>query len=494
MLKWEFLVGRMRIAGAGFIVLVLAVCAGILSPVELLAAVPAATIADLQTGAVAHSGWPPLTQRFAQVEAPGQQPAAAPSPDAVVPTVEPATPQQPSPQSPPAETQAAEPQPSGGGILGRMQEWLARSRREFQNVIIKDLSVPPAGKTAEDEIAKKLAETKAEEAKKAEEARRASEAKEQAQRDENNRRLAAKEAEAQRKKAEDEARKAAETFKKKAAEDAKKAAAVPAQPPAPQTDAAANEKARIVDELRKTEEAQQDEARKKLNAETTDADRAGKAREEAERQAEEARKLEIERRKADALIAEERRKRDAEAADARRRAEDAIRQAERQQQPPPAVERSAVEQPAPVQQPKAAEQRRVVITPEPLRQSQAEHRKRVNTERQAPQIAGEPSTPRERRRHVKLYRVAEARVPYRGTAVKRFVYRLSPGARACRGAGRVVAAPTRYTVANGDSLWRISGQHYSSGSRWPLIYRANRAKISDPDLIYPCQRFLVPGR
>jgi nucleoid-associated protein YgaU len=49
-------------------------------------------------------------------------------------------------------------------------------------------------------------------------------------------------------------------------------------------------------------------------------------------------------------------------------------------------------------------------------------------------------------------------------------------------------------VAKGDSLWRISQKHYYKGRLYTRIYRANRRKIADPDLIYPCQKFWVPRR
>jgi nucleoid-associated protein YgaU len=54
--------------------------------------------------------------------------------------------------------------------------------------------------------------------------------------------------------------------------------------------------------------------------------------------------------------------------------------------------------------------------------------------------------------------------------------------------------PTSYTVARGDSLWRISGKEiiYANSLMWPLIYKANRDKIRDPDLIYPQQVFAIP--
>ncbi|MEQ1652810.1 MAG: LysM peptidoglycan-binding domain-containing protein, partial [Hyphomicrobium sp.] len=63
---------------------------------------------------------------------------------------------------------------------------------------------------------------------------------------------------------------------------------------------------------------------------------------------------------------------------------------------------------------------------------------------------------------------------------------------ACRGSGRRVTPPGRYTIKRGDSLWRISERHYHKGRLYPKIYSANRQAIRDPDLIYPCQRVLVP--
>jgi len=46
-----------------------------------------------------------------------------------------------------------------------------------------------------------------------------------------------------------------------------------------------------------------------------------------------------------------------------------------------------------------------------------------------------------------------------------------------------------YEVKRGDSLWGISGQPriYGNPYAWPLIYKANSAKIKDADLIYPKQ-------
>jgi nucleoid-associated protein YgaU len=83
----------------------------------------------------------------------------------------------------------------------------------------------------------------------------------------------------------------------------------------------------------------------------------------------------------------------------------------------------------------------------------------------------------------------------RGTAVKRWIWRThSYSSRGCRYAGRRITPPARYTVARGDSLWRISEKHYNRGSKYRRIYRANRSLINVPDLIYPCQRFKITRR
>jgi nucleoid-associated protein YgaU len=48
------------------------------------------------------------------------------------------------------------------------------------------------------------------------------------------------------------------------------------------------------------------------------------------------------------------------------------------------------------------------------------------------------------------------------------------------------------TVQPGHTLWRISREHYGEGTRYLQIYRANRAQIRNPDLIYPGQIFALP--
>ena len=50
-----------------------------------------------------------------------------------------------------------------------------------------------------------------------------------------------------------------------------------------------------------------------------------------------------------------------------------------------------------------------------------------------------------------------------------------------------------YLVVRGDSLWKISGKPdiYNNPYHWPLIYKANRDKIKDADLIQPGQELTI---
>ncbi|MBP7791812.1 MAG: LysM peptidoglycan-binding domain-containing protein [Candidatus Goldbacteria bacterium] len=60
---------------------------------------------------------------------------------------------------------------------------------------------------------------------------------------------------------------------------------------------------------------------------------------------------------------------------------------------------------------------------------------------------------------------------------------------------KVASTPSsaRYSVLSGDSLWKISGKSkiYGNSFMWPLLFKANKDIIEDPDLIYPKQKLLV---
>ena len=58
----------------------------------------------------------------------------------------------------------------------------------------------------------------------------------------------------------------------------------------------------------------------------------------------------------------------------------------------------------------------------------------------------------------------------------------------------VVPKITTTTVSRGDSLWRLSHQAYGAGTRYAVIYKANREHIRNPNLIYPGQIFVLPSQ
>ena len=51
-----------------------------------------------------------------------------------------------------------------------------------------------------------------------------------------------------------------------------------------------------------------------------------------------------------------------------------------------------------------------------------------------------------------------------------------------------------HTVEKGECLWTISesADIYDDPFQWPLIYKANRGQIKDPDLIYANQELDIP--
>jgi len=61
-------------------------------------------------------------------------------------------------------------------------------------------------------------------------------------------------------------------------------------------------------------------------------------------------------------------------------------------------------------------------------------------------------------------------------------------------AGGYLASNATTTVAAGDSLWRLSHLAYGAGTRYDVIYKANRNQIHNPNLIHPGQTFVLPAR
>jgi Membrane protein involved in colicin uptake len=70
---------------------------------------------------------------------------------------------------------------------------------------------------------------------------------------------------------------------------------------------------------------------------------------------------------------------------------------------------------------------------------------------------------------------------------------VSKAVRPCGGPRiRYVKGRRMYLVQPTDSLWSIAKRYYGSGSRYPVIYRANRGRIKDPNIIIDCQRIHLP--
>jgi nucleoid-associated protein YgaU len=49
-------------------------------------------------------------------------------------------------------------------------------------------------------------------------------------------------------------------------------------------------------------------------------------------------------------------------------------------------------------------------------------------------------------------------------------------------------------ISRGDSLWALSRLAYGDGARYAVIFNANRAKIHNPNLIYPGQTLVLPQK
>ena len=52
--------------------------------------------------------------------------------------------------------------------------------------------------------------------------------------------------------------------------------------------------------------------------------------------------------------------------------------------------------------------------------------------------------------------------------------------------------PVLHTVSKGENLWKIAERYYGTGSKYQMIFEANRPMLSDPDKIYPGQVLRIP--
>lgn len=49
-----------------------------------------------------------------------------------------------------------------------------------------------------------------------------------------------------------------------------------------------------------------------------------------------------------------------------------------------------------------------------------------------------------------------------------------------------------YVVKSGDTLWAIAKKYYGNGADYPKIFNANKKIVSNPNLIYPGQKLVIP--
>ncbi len=90
----------------------------------------------------------------------------------------------------------------------------------------------------------------------------------------------------------------------------------------------------------------------------------------------------------------------------------------------------------------------------------------------------------------KARRQAENAVKQKYNELKRLNHMLSGEAQVIQTSESEAAG---YLVVKGDSLWDISAKSdiYGNPYQWPLIYKHNRDKIKDADLIFPGQQFAI---
>ena len=50
-----------------------------------------------------------------------------------------------------------------------------------------------------------------------------------------------------------------------------------------------------------------------------------------------------------------------------------------------------------------------------------------------------------------------------------------------------------HTVVDDDTLWDLAQRYYEDPFQWRVIFEANQDSISDEDLIYPTEVFIIPG-
>lgn len=114
---------------------------------------------------------------------------------------------------------------------------------------------------------------------------------------------------------------------------------------------------------------------------------------------------------------------------------------------------------------------------------------------EAARRAAETKGAEKARRAEEAERVTQAAAAKRAAKVRKANKPVRKGRRRrapCRNAGVRVRGGGWYVVQVGDTLWGIARTHYGHGIAYHRIHAANRRRIANPHLIYPCQRIYIP--
>ena len=57
---------------------------------------------------------------------------------------------------------------------------------------------------------------------------------------------------------------------------------------------------------------------------------------------------------------------------------------------------------------------------------------------------------------------------------------------------KIIKSGSSVIIRRGDSLWKVSRRKFGLGSKYTVIYSANRDQVKNPDLIYPGQVLNIP--
>ncbi|MDD1529927.1 peptidoglycan-binding protein LysM [Bradyrhizobium sp. WBOS7] len=124
------------------------------------------------------------------------------------------------------------------------------------------------------------------------------------------------------------------------------------------------------------------------------------------------------------------------------------------------------------------------IKPEPKQAEKADDKSDVVAAlpSASPRLASAPDRPAPRPKPRAMARVPAATTTVASASPAEVLHTVPAEA----GASRV--------ISRGDSLWALSRLAYGDGARYAVIFNANRDKISNPNLIYPGQTFVVPQK